>query len=96
MISLPPQQQHLPPTFDVSFKPSLEKINTILPSISMTGELFNASLIETGYGYADRRFDHPRMAIFTELEAQARRELRGLWKEITKDRMPAWRRRLEE
>ena len=61
-----------------------------------TGELFNAALIETGHGYADRRFDHPRMAIFAELEEQARREQRGLWKGITKDHMPAWRRRLEE
>ncbi len=61
-----------------------------------TGALFNATLIETGHGYADRRFEHPRMVIFTQLEEQARSENRGLWKEITKDHMPPWRRKLED
>ncbi len=61
-----------------------------------TGELFNASLIETGHGYADRRFEHPRMAGFVELEKRARTAQRGLWKDITKNTMPSWRRKLEE
>ncbi len=61
-----------------------------------TGELFNATLIETGHGYADRRFEHPRMAAFVDLEKQARRARRGLWKDVTKDTMPPWRRKLEE
>ncbi len=47
-------------------------------------------------GYADRRFEHPRMAAFVELEKQARSARRGLWKDITKDTMPPWRRKLEE
>lgn len=61
-----------------------------------TGDLFNAALIETGHGYADRRFDHPRMADFVRLEEQARLAKRGLWQHITKEGMPHWRRRLEE
>ena len=61
-----------------------------------TGDLFNALLIETGHGYADRRFDHPRMAHFVRLEEQARLDKRGLWEDITKEGMPQWRRRLEE
>ena len=61
-----------------------------------TGGLFNALLIETGHGYADRRFDHPRMNHFTRLEQQARLAKRGLWEDITKEGMPQWRRRLKE
>ena len=60
------------------------------------GELFNAALIETGHGYADRRFEHPHMAAFVELEKRARSARRGLWKDITKDTMPSWRRKLED
>jgi micrococcal nuclease len=61
-----------------------------------TGELFNATLIETGHGYADPRFEHPHMASFVELEKRARTARLGLWKEITKESMPPWRRKLEE
>ena len=61
-----------------------------------TGALFNATLIETGHGYADRRFEHPRMAAFVDLEKRARSARRGLWKDITKDTMPSWRRKLED
>lgn len=64
--------------------------------IEQTGKHFNAMLIQTGHGYADRRFEHPRMNIFAELEDQARSARRGLWVNITEDRMPAWRRRLEK
>ncbi len=60
-----------------------------------TAELFNATLLETGHAYADHRFDHPRKIIFRELEARARRQKRGLWNEVTPDKMPPWRRPAE-
>ncbi len=61
-----------------------------------SGKMFNATLIETGHGYADPRFEHPRMTAFVELEKRARSARRGLWKNITKNTMPSWRRKLEE
>lgn len=61
-----------------------------------TGAMLNEDLLEQGYAYADSRFPHVWRERFIELEARARREKRGLWKELQPDQMPAWRRRLEE
>ena len=43
------------------------------------GRLFNALLIETGHGYADPRFRHPKMREFKSLMKQAQKDGTGLW-----------------
>lgn len=54
------------------------------------GRMFNRLLIERGYGYADPRFEHPRMDGFRELQRQARREGRGLWAEAAESDLPSY------
>lgn len=51
----------------------------------------NMSMVRDGYAYADRRVNHPLAGQFEAAEAEARRRRRGLWREITMHRMPAWR-----
>ena len=43
------------------------------------GKMLNRILIEQGYGYADRRFDHRYKGEFTGLERRAKKARRGLW-----------------
>jgi endonuclease YncB( thermonuclease family) len=60
------------------------------------GTMFNEQLLETGYAYADPRFDHHYEDRFEALEKEARRDSRGMWKAITLEGMPDWRRRAEQ
>jgi len=60
-----------------------------------TGQMLNELLLETGHAYADRRFEHPRKERFERLERQARRQKRGLWKDVRPEQYPAWKRRME-
>jgi len=57
-----------------------------------SGEMFNEMLLSTGHAYADPRFDHPWKQRFAQLEERAAREGAGLWREVTPDRYPAWKR----
>jgi micrococcal nuclease len=50
-----------------------------LAYIFIDGELLNKKIIECGYGYANRRFAHPRMDEFITAEKQARARQYGLW-----------------
>lgn len=54
--------------------------------------MLNEQLIRQGYGYADERFDHIFRERFIQLHEQARREARGLWREINPEQFPAWYR----
>lgn len=59
------------------------------------GAMFNQMLVEEGHGYADRRFAHPYKEEFEAAERRARKSEHGLWKNLTKEQMPAWRQRFE-
>ena len=52
----------------------------------------NLDLVRDGQGYADRRFRHSMRPQFEQAEAEARRRGRGLWKDVTEEKMPPWRR----
>jgi micrococcal nuclease len=56
------------------------------------GRLLNALLVEEGFGYADPRFDHPRKREFARLHDQARRQGRGLWKDVRPTDLPGYLR----
>lgn len=60
------------------------------------GEMFNEKLIEEGFGYADWRFKHPYKDEFEAVERRAQREKVGMWKDVRKDQMPAWRQRMKD
>lgn len=55
--------------------------------------MLNEALITEGFGYADRRFEHPWKVTFEQKEARAERNGVGLWAEVTPEKMPEWRRR---
>lgn len=59
------------------------------------GRMFNEMLLEEGYGYADWRFEHPYQDRFEAMEKAARKAGAGLWAEVSLDRMPGWRQRME-
>ncbi len=59
------------------------------------GSMLNERLIETGHGYADTRFEHPRMQRFIKLEERARKAKAGLWAGVRLEQMPEWRQRAE-
>ena len=57
------------------------------------GEMFNETLVELGFGYADRRFPHHYADRFEAAERRAKREKRGLWGELPPAQTPEWYQR---
>jgi micrococcal nuclease len=57
------------------------------------GRLFNALLIETGHGYADPRFRHPKMREFKGLMKQAKKDGTGLWAKPNNPDLPKYLKR---
>jgi micrococcal nuclease len=73
-----------------------DKYNRLLAYILLPDKRYlNEALIEDGYGYADLRFKHDFYNKYKQLEASARRNKKGLWKEITFEQMPQWRQKYE-
>ena len=60
------------------------------------GRMLNEELIQQGYGYADERFRHMHRRRFLDLQKEAQREHRGLWKEVKPEQMPEWYRKRRE
>jgi len=57
------------------------------------GRMLNRVLIETGHGYADPRFPHPRKREFQGLMDTARKTRVGLWESVTFTQLPYYLRR---
>ena len=57
--------------------------------------MFNETLIEQGYAYADPRFKHPYRDRFKTLDKRARKAGLGLWANLTPEDMPNWKQRFE-
>lgn len=55
-------------------------------------ETLNLALIRDGKAYADRRTKHTFAGQFEQAEADARKKRIGIWKDLTEEQMPAWRR----
>lgn len=56
------------------------------------GDCLNLDIVRDGQAYADRRFRHSYRPQYEMAENEARRKKRGLWKDVTEDQMPPWRR----
>lgn len=54
----------------------------------------NQQLIEQGLAYADWRFDHVHELRFERAERLAMRAKIGMWKDLTREKMPPWRRNM--
>ena len=55
-------------------------------------DCLNMDLIRDGQAYADRRFKHSFKPQYEMAENEARKKGRGLWKDVTVEQMPPWRR----
>ena len=60
------------------------------------GRMFNEMLIEEGYAYADLRFKHHYYKQFKAMDKRARTAGVGLWKDVTPETMPGWKRRFDD
>ena len=56
-----------------------DRYDRLLRYVYLDGKNFNATLIREGYAVAIRSFPYSRKAEFLRLEAQARKERRGIW-----------------
>jgi micrococcal nuclease len=70
-----------------------DRYGRLLAYIYLTdSDCLNLDLVRDGQAYADRRFKHSYLPQYTQAENEARRKKTGLWKEVTEDQMPPWRR----
>lgn len=81
----------------LSTRQTRDKFNRLLAYVIVgpDGEMFNEMLIESGFGYADSRFDHHYESRFAHAESRARDQQSGLWKNVRVDDMPKWRQKKE-
>jgi len=59
------------------------------------GSLLNEVLLSEGCAYADRRFRHSYYQKYRQLEASARSLGKGLWRDASREHLPAWLQRME-
>ena len=74
-------------------KSTRDKYGRLLAYIKLPdGPFLNEELLKEGFAYADTRFKHPFYNKYKQLQALAKNQKRGLWKDITIDKMPDWMR----
>jgi micrococcal nuclease len=54
------------------------------------GGFLNEVLLKEGFAYADSRFRHSLYNKYKQLEAGARSLKKGLWKNVTQEKLPQW------
>ena len=68
-----------------------DRYDRILAYVQLPDKKYlNEVLISEGYAYADLRFQHSFLQRYSQLEAAARSQKKGLWKNITRDQLPEW------
>jgi micrococcal nuclease len=71
-----------------------DKYGRLLAYIKLpNGKILNEELISNGFAYAYTIFKHPYFEKYIELEETAKKEKKGLWKNVTPDQMPKWRQK---
>jgi micrococcal nuclease len=58
----------------------------------LDSDCLNIDMVHDGEAYAYRTVHHSYRAQYEQAENDARKRQRGLWKDITEDQMPPWRR----
>lgn len=56
-----------------------DKYGRLLRYVALDGEDIGARMIAEGYAFSYKRFPHPRLEAYNQLEKEARGALRGLW-----------------
>jgi len=47
--------------------------------VFLNGEDFGAHLIKEGYAFSYKRFPHPRLKYYNQLEKEAQKNKKGMW-----------------
>jgi len=58
------------------------------------GRFLNEVLLLEGFAYADLRFRHSFYHKYSQLQASARRQKKGLWAKVTPEQLPQWLQRM--
>lgn len=70
-----------------------DKYGRLLAHIKLdNGSILNEQLILNGFAYADTRFPQSFNKEYALLEKQAMKSKTGLWKNVTPEQMPAWKK----
>ena len=76
--------------------PSRGRYGRLLAYLEMPdGRFLNEVLVSEGCAYADRRFRHSYYQKYRQLEASARSLGKGLWRDASREQLPAWLQRME-
>jgi micrococcal nuclease len=71
-----------------------DKYDRLLAYIKLPdGSFLNEFLLSEGFAYADTRFRHSFYHKYQQLETSARSQKKGLWQNVTRDRLPEWLQR---
>ncbi|MHC4756645.1 MAG: thermonuclease family protein [Planctomycetota bacterium] len=63
----------------------------ILAYVQLPDKRFlNEALLSEGYAYAELRFPHSFYQKYSQLEAAARGQKKGLWQNVTREKLPDW------
>ena len=58
---------------------STDKYGRLLRYVFLDGEDFGAHLIQEGYAFSYKRFPHPRLKYYNQLEKEAQKNKKGMW-----------------
>ena len=73
-----------------------DKYNRLLDYIKLGDDrILNEVLVTEGFAYTDLRFEHSFYEQYSQLEAIARKNKKGLWKEVKRAQLPTWLRRMK-
>ena len=77
-----------------SISPSRDRYGRLLAWLEIEeGVCVNAEIVRGGFGYTDLRFENDRFDEFVELQDAAVSGKVGLWKNVTKEKLPTWLQR---
>ena len=71
--------------------PTRGKYGRLLAYVKLPDNGFlNEALLTEGYAYADSRFSHSFYNKYRQLQARARSSKKGLWQNVTPNKLPEW------
>ena len=87
--------KHVVVLLDTNSRPR-DRYGRLLAYIKLAdGTILNEAIISEGYGYAYTVYKHSFSNKYIQLQNQAKSAKRGLWKNVTPDQMPEWRKKRE-
>lgn len=79
-----------------ALNPTRGKYGRLLAYVQLPdGRFLNEILLSEGCAYADRRFRHSFFNKYQQLETRASSRRKGLWQDVTQERLPEWLQRME-